>query len=92
MSYEAMKQRQRRAKVRAAKSLRLAGYGIIETMGEPFDIIAVKDTEARFIRIVIGRPNVEDIKRCRAIQVPANCIRETCSVDDAGKFEFKHIL
>ena len=92
MTYDAIKQRQRRAKVRAAKSLQLAGYGIIETMGEPFDIIAVKDNEARFIRIVIGQPNIEDIKRCRAIHVPVNCIRETCSVDDMGKFEFKYIL
>ena len=92
MTYDAIMQRRRRAKVRAAKSLQLAGYAIIETMGEPFDIIAVKDNEARFIRIVIGRPNAEDIKRCRALSMPINCIRETCSVDDTGKFEFKHIL
>jgi hypothetical protein len=83
MSDETIKQRQRRARVRALKNLQSAGYGIIN----PPDIVAIRDSEARFIRVIIGRPKAEDIKRCRA-----DHIREIWSVDDTGKFEFKHIL
>lgn len=83
MSDETLKQRQRRARIRAIKNLQHAGYRIID----PFDIAAICDSEARFIRIIIGRPNSEDIKRCRADR-----IREIWYVDDTGKFEIKHIL
>jgi hypothetical protein len=89
MNYEAMKQRQRRAKARAAENLQRSDY----KLGEEFDIVALRDNEIRLIRIVIGQASAEDIRRCRSIHVPNNCVREIWSViDDTGKFEIKHIL
>jgi hypothetical protein len=76
MSDDPIKQRYRRAKHCAAESLKNSGYGIIEPGGNPFDIIAVRYSEARFIRIVFGRISANDIKACRALIVPPNCYRE----------------
>jgi len=89
----AIKQRLYRARSRAAENLRRAGYGIIETKGEPFDIIAVRYCDARFVRVTVGPISTGEMKRCRAVKVPENCVREVWSrKDETDNFEIKFVL
>jgi hypothetical protein len=76
MSEHAIKKRMARARKLAAEDLRRAGYGIIETRGGPFAIIAVRLSEARFVRVVVDDVQVCDIHACKQYPVPSNCIRE----------------
>jgi hypothetical protein len=76
MTEQAIKKRISRARAAAADNLRRAGYGIITTDGGPFSLIAVRYSEARFIRVVSHRAGVGDMKACRSYQVPSNCVRE----------------
>jgi hypothetical protein len=95
MSDQAIKKRLSRARSAAAENLRRAGYGIISTDGGPFSLIAVRYSEARFIRVVIDRPNVADLKACGAMKVPAGCIREIWEADSVERgiqnFEIKTV-
>jgi hypothetical protein len=96
MSDQAIKKRLSRARSAAAENLRRAGYGILSTDGGPFSLIAVRYSEARFIRVVIDRPNVADLKACGAVKVPAGCVREIwqASAEDGliTEFEIRNVL
>jgi hypothetical protein len=88
----AIKKRMTRARRLAADDLRRAGYGIIETQGEPFSIIAVRPSEARFVRVMIGNIATSDLNACRKYSVPANCVREIWALESRGRtFQTKSI-
>ncbi len=90
MTDEAIKKRLARARSAAADNLRRSGYGIIETRGGSFDIIAVRYSEARFVRIVLDQPTCADMKAAGSYDVPTNCVREIWEADssDGSRPEF----
>ena len=96
MTEQSIKKRVSRARAAAADNLRRAGYGIITTDGGPFSIIAVRYSEARFIRVVVDRASLGDMKACGSVKVPAGCVREIWEADSIEhgiqNFEIKSIL
>jgi len=92
MSEHAIKKRMARARRLAADDLRRAGYGIIETQGEPFSIIAVRISEARFVRVVVDEARTIDVHVCRQYSVPMNCVREVWVLGPRQRvFEIKSV-
>lgn len=76
MSDASIKTRIRRSKKSAAEHFVKAGYMIIETAGEPFTFIAVREKELRFIRVVLDRIQDSDIQALRPFRLPDCCTRE----------------
>lgn len=92
MSDATIKQKLRRARTGAADALRRSGYGIIEVDEKgPFSIIAVRYSEARFVRVIVGQVSIEDMKACRSITVPAGCVREVWTREGRA-FDIKAVL
>jgi hypothetical protein len=92
MSDYAIKKRMSRARRLAVADLRRAGYGIIETQGEPFAIIAVRLSEARFVRVVVDDVQARDIHVCKQYPVPSNCVREVWALGPRERaFQIKSV-
>lgn len=81
MNDPAIKKRTARARRMAIENLIRAGYGVIETHGEPFAVIGVRSAEARFVRVVVGEAKTPDLSACKKYSVPANCTREVWALE-----------
>lgn len=91
MNDPSIKKRITRARRLAINSLIQAGYGVIETNGEPFTVIGVRPAEARFIRVVLDKSfGPEDQAACKKVTVPGNCSREIWALPRSGR-EFRII-
>jgi len=75
-----LKMRVHRARKRAEENLRNVGYGVFHTDGGLFDLIAVRESDARFICVMSEKIDREQMiratNRCLEIKVPRNCQRE----------------
>lgn len=75
-----LKMRVHRARKRAEENLRNVGYGVFHTDGGLFDLIAVRESDARFIRVLPEETGREQIIKatniCLGFPVPPNCQRE----------------
>lgn len=92
MSEHAIKKRMARARRLAVDDLRRAGYGIIETHGGPFAIIAVRLSEARFVRVVTDEVKATDLHACKQYPVPSNCVREVWALGPRERvFQIKSV-
>jgi hypothetical protein len=87
MSNDSVKKRLFRAREQAAESLRRVGYGIIKTPGGAFDIIAIRGSDARFIRVVWGRADRSDVNLCAKYTTPASCHRELWQTTGGHEFD-----
>jgi len=89
MSDEAtLKKQIYRARKNAADNLRGVGYGVINTEGGPFDLIGIRDMDARFVRVVVSRKAVDSyVAACRKQGTPPNCYREIWLCKGGKDFE-----
>lgn len=84
---QSVKMRLHRARKHAAESLRAVGYGVIMTSGGTFDLIAVRENTARFIRITVNEKcQKEAATACRRYTFPDNCQCEIWKSEGGSKF------
>lgn len=76
MSDEAIKQRLKRAKKSAIKTLISAGYKVILSDNSNFCIIGTRKKETRIVRVVIDRITDEDFKLTKDFDFPKACTKE----------------
>ena len=91
---EAIKRRIREAKKRAAEMLVDVGYDIIPSDNERVCLTATRDTEVRFIRIVIDKITPKDMELMRSLQSPGPgvCKKEIwCSPYGSKKFRKERV-
>jgi len=88
MPDEAIKRRIREAKRRAIQRLEEADYDIIPSTNQSVCIVATRNTETRYIRVVIDEIKTEDIELIRKIRSPQTCSKEIwCSSFKGQKFK-----
>jgi hypothetical protein len=84
MSQEPIKKRVCRAKAKAIKLLKSAGYKVVRSDNETFCVIATRRREVRFIRVVIDSITASDRRIVSSIDLPSsNCSREIYCLRDS---------
>ena len=91
MTETTTKRRIREAKQRASQRLADADYDIIPSTNQNICIVATRDTNTRYIRIVIDDIKPEDIELIKKIRGPQNCTKEVWCARKKGKFEIRII-
>ncbi len=77
MPQEPIKKRLCRAKAKAIRLLKSAGYKVVRSDNETFCVIATRRREVRFIRVVVDEVTGWDRKVVMSVDLPLeNCSRE----------------
>jgi hypothetical protein len=92
MTDEAIKQRLRRAKRAAFEKCSEMDYDIISSDNAIFCFVATRDTETRYVRVVIDEINPSDVKKITDIKFAGPCSKEIWLRRDDGKFKIKKIM
>jgi len=88
MPDEAIKRRIREAKKRAIQQLIDTDYDIIPSTNQNICVVATRNTETRYIRIVVDEIKAEDIELIKKIRSPQTCSKEIwCSPFKGQKFK-----
>lgn len=90
MSDPSVKQRLRRAILKAKVYFTDLSYGIIESDNAVFSFIATRRREARYVRVVLDRISDHDIKLVRSYELPDACVREIFCLKGT-RFEIREV-
>jgi len=90
MSDPAVKQKLRRATLKAKGYFTDLSYGIIESDSAVFSFIATRRREARYVRVVLNHITDHDIKLVQSYELPDACVREIFCQKET-RFEIREV-